>query len=189
MAFFSESAMCFSNLQNKYSKSLSWAWNLNKFFTVIGRKFKFQVQDSSLENLFWRFDKHTTLSEKKLPLEVTAKSLILSKYLLLCIDGFHWHFWSTVSQCRTRSWHYKIRHQICSVVLVNLIKKKKNIERKILEIILVSFQFYLPRQFKRRKTKKIVERHWKYSFPTLWRIDLTSFFYKQLHSWFPPEVS
>ena len=31
-------------------------------------KFKFQVQDSDLEYLFWRFDKHIALSEKKLPL-------------------------------------------------------------------------------------------------------------------------
>ena len=34
---------------------------------VMGRKLKFQVQDSDLENLFleiWRFEKHITLSEK-----------------------------------------------------------------------------------------------------------------------------
>ena len=35
----------------------------------MGGKFKFQVQDSDLEYLFWRFDKHIALSEKKLPLE------------------------------------------------------------------------------------------------------------------------
>jgi hypothetical protein len=34
----------------------------------MGGKFKFQVQDSDLEYLFWRFDKHIALSEKKLPL-------------------------------------------------------------------------------------------------------------------------
>ena len=49
--FFSESSIRFSNLQKKYSKLLSWAWNLNLLFTVIGEKFKFQVQDSDLENL------------------------------------------------------------------------------------------------------------------------------------------
>ena len=32
-----------------YSKLLSRAWNLNLLFTVIGGKFKFQVQDSDLE--------------------------------------------------------------------------------------------------------------------------------------------
>ena len=69
--FFSESAMCFSHCQNKYSKSLSWAWNLNELFTVMGGKFKFQIQDSNLEYLFWRFDKHIILSEKKLPLPAT----------------------------------------------------------------------------------------------------------------------
>ena len=30
--FYSESAMRFSNLQSNYSKSISWAWNLNKLF-------------------------------------------------------------------------------------------------------------------------------------------------------------
>ena len=34
----------------------------------MGGKFKFQVQDSDLEHLFWRFDTHIALSEKKLPL-------------------------------------------------------------------------------------------------------------------------
>ena len=71
--FFSEISMRFSNLQNKYSKSLSWAWNLNKLFIVMGGKFKFQVQDSDLEYLFWRFDKHIALSEKKLPLVRTSR--------------------------------------------------------------------------------------------------------------------
>ena len=32
--------------KEKYSKLLPWAWNLNLLFTVIGGKFKFQVQDS-----------------------------------------------------------------------------------------------------------------------------------------------
>ena len=36
----------------KYSKSLSWAENLNKLFTVLGRKFKFPAQDSDLEHVF-----------------------------------------------------------------------------------------------------------------------------------------
>ena len=43
------------NLQKKYSKFLSLAWNLNLLFTVIGGKYKFQVQDSNLEYLFRRF--------------------------------------------------------------------------------------------------------------------------------------
>ena len=47
--FFSESAMYFSHCQDKYPKSLSWAWNLNKLFTLMGRKFKFQV----FWNIFW----------------------------------------------------------------------------------------------------------------------------------------
>ena len=41
----------------------------------MGGKFKFQVQDSDLEYLFWRFDKHVALSEKKLPLTYTTLNL------------------------------------------------------------------------------------------------------------------
>ena len=52
--FFSESEICFLNLQisqNIYSKSPSWVWNLNKLFTVMGGNSNFQVQDSDLEYL------------------------------------------------------------------------------------------------------------------------------------------
>ena len=41
--------------------------NLNKLFTVMSGKFKFQVQDNDLKYLFWRFDKYIALSEKKPP--------------------------------------------------------------------------------------------------------------------------
>ena len=34
----------------------------------MGGKFKFQVQDSDLEYLFWHCEKHIALSEKKPPL-------------------------------------------------------------------------------------------------------------------------
>ena len=47
--FKSEDTGEFLLLQNKYSKSLSWAENLNKLFTVLGGKFKFSAQDSDLE--------------------------------------------------------------------------------------------------------------------------------------------
>ena len=36
----------------------------------MGGKFKLQVQDSDLEYLSWRFDKHIALPEKKIPLIV-----------------------------------------------------------------------------------------------------------------------
>ena len=52
--FTSEDTGNFLLLQHKYSKSLSWAENLNKLFTVLGRKFKFSAQDSDLEYLCWR---------------------------------------------------------------------------------------------------------------------------------------
>ena len=48
---------------------------MNLLFTVIGGKFKIQVQDSDLEYFFfeiWRFEKHITLSEKNPPLVKTC---------------------------------------------------------------------------------------------------------------------
>ena len=51
--FFSESAMCFSNLKKKYSKSLSWTWNLNFPPITVNNKFKFQAQDSNLEYFYF----------------------------------------------------------------------------------------------------------------------------------------
>ena len=54
--------------QNKYSKSLSWAENLNKLFTVLCGKFKFSAQDSDLEYLFWRSKNPPVSSDLKPPL-------------------------------------------------------------------------------------------------------------------------
>ena len=68
VAFFKKCDLFFKppSLQNKnILKELSWAWNLNLLFTVIGGKFKFQVKDI-LE--IGRFEKHIALSEKKSPL-------------------------------------------------------------------------------------------------------------------------
>ena len=47
----SEDTGKFLRLQHKYSKSLSWAENLNKLFTVLKGKFKSSAQDSELENV------------------------------------------------------------------------------------------------------------------------------------------
>ena len=51
--FFSEIAMCFSNLQKKYSNSLSWTWNLNFPSITVNNNFKFQAQDSNLEYFYF----------------------------------------------------------------------------------------------------------------------------------------
>ena len=51
--FKSEETGGFLLLQNKYSKSLYWAENLNKLYNVFGGKFKFSAQYSDLEYLFW----------------------------------------------------------------------------------------------------------------------------------------
>ena len=41
---------------------------MNKLFTVMGGKFKFQVQDSDLEYLFWQCKKPPVSSDIKPPL-------------------------------------------------------------------------------------------------------------------------
>ena len=46
VAFFQKVRFVFQISKKEYSILLSWAWNLNLLFTVIGGKFKFQVQDS-----------------------------------------------------------------------------------------------------------------------------------------------
>ena len=66
LAFFSESAMCFSNLPKKiYTKSLSWTWNLNLPLITVNNLFKFQAQNS---DLFWKFWKTNCTFWKKPPL-------------------------------------------------------------------------------------------------------------------------
>ena len=66
--FKSEETGGFLHCQNKYSKSLSWAENLNKLFTDLGGKFKFSAQDSDLEYLFWRSKNPPVSSDLKPPL-------------------------------------------------------------------------------------------------------------------------
>ena len=71
--FESEDTGKFLRLQHKYSKSLSWAENLNKLFTVLGGKFKFSAQDSDLEYLCWRCKNSPVSSDLKPPLIVYKK--------------------------------------------------------------------------------------------------------------------
>ena len=66
--FKSEDNGKFLRLQHKYSKSLFWAENLNKLFTVLGGKFKFSAQDSDLEYLCWRCKNSPVSSDIKPPL-------------------------------------------------------------------------------------------------------------------------
>jgi hypothetical protein len=76
--FFSESEIRFSNLpisQKDHSKKLSWAWNLNKLFTDMGRDFKFQTQDSFLELFFygdWEIWQTNLTFQKKPPWDQTV---------------------------------------------------------------------------------------------------------------------
>ena len=67
--FYSEDTGEFLHCQNKYSKSLSWAENLNKLFTVLGGKFKFSAQDSDMEYLCWQCKNSAVSSDLKPSLE------------------------------------------------------------------------------------------------------------------------
>ena len=59
--------------------------NLNKLFTVIGEKFKFQVQDRDLEYSFWQCEKHIALSEKKPPWKLTGNKITFQPEFYSCI--------------------------------------------------------------------------------------------------------
>ena len=67
--FKSEDIGEFLHLQHKYSKSLSWAENLNFPPTTVNNLFKFYAQDSSdLEYLCWRCKNLPVSSDLKPPL-------------------------------------------------------------------------------------------------------------------------
>ena len=57
--------------QNKYSKSLSWAENLNFLPKTVNNLFKFSAQDSDLEYLFWQRKNSSVSSDLKQPLKVS----------------------------------------------------------------------------------------------------------------------
>ena len=58
---------------NKYSKSLSWAENLNFPPKSVNNLFKFFAQDSDLEYLFWQQKKYPVSSDLKPPLPFDAE--------------------------------------------------------------------------------------------------------------------
>ena len=70
--FKSEDTGEFFHCRHKYSKSLSWAKNLNKLFAVLGGKFKFSAQGSDLEYLYWQWKFFPVSSDLKPPLENTT---------------------------------------------------------------------------------------------------------------------
>ena len=66
MAFFSESKIRFSNLQNKLLQITTL--NLKFLPITINNLFQFQAQDSDLDYSFWQCEKHNALSEKEPPI-------------------------------------------------------------------------------------------------------------------------
>ena len=72
--------------QNEYSKSLSWAKNLNfppqnskQLIQILGGKFKFSAQDSDLEYLFWQCKNSPVSSDLKPPLKMPIWIVYLNK--------------------------------------------------------------------------------------------------------------
>ena len=53
VAFFQKVRCVFQISKNKYSKSLSWTWNLNFLPITVNNKFKFQAQDRNLEYVYF----------------------------------------------------------------------------------------------------------------------------------------
>ena len=79
--FFSESAMCFSNLQKtifqKTILNLKFKFPANNSKVLLARNLNFKLR-IVFSNVFfleiWRFKKHIALSEKKSPLERQASA-------------------------------------------------------------------------------------------------------------------
>ena len=71
--FKSEEAGGFLHCQDKYSKSLSWAENLNFPPKTVNKLFKFSTQDSDLEYLSWQCKKSPVSSDFKPPLVTLPK--------------------------------------------------------------------------------------------------------------------
>ena len=84
--FKSEDTGGFLVLQNKYSKSLFWAENLNKLFNDLGGKFKLSAQDSNLEYLSWRCKNVPVSSDFNPPLvvETFIVKIVDIEFLSLC---------------------------------------------------------------------------------------------------------
>ena len=63
--------------------------NLNKLFTVLGRKFKFSAEDSDLEYLWWQCKISSISSDIKPPLEITILryALIFSFFTFFSLSG------------------------------------------------------------------------------------------------------
>ena len=69
-SFKSEGTGGFLLLQKIYSKSLSWAENLNKLFTVVGGKFKFSAHDRIIKGLVFCYQNCSDLLWEKIVLVI-----------------------------------------------------------------------------------------------------------------------
>ena len=96
--FKSEDTGEFLHLQHKYSKSLSWAENLNFPPKTVNNLFKLSAQDSDLEYLFWRSKNSPVSSDLKPPLAkvdfyfIEFLAMIVKKFNEKNIFHLTWNF-------------------------------------------------------------------------------------------------
>ena len=69
----------------------------------MGGNFKFQVQDSDLEYLFWQCEKHITLSEKKPPLAYQTQKYRLNDVTV------------SIQICRSKIFTIKAHADLCVI--------------------------------------------------------------------------
>jgi hypothetical protein len=97
--------------KTKYSKSLSWTWNLNFLPITVNNKLKFQAQDSNLEYFFWKFG------------DLKNESHFLNKSYLYLIHVMSQKIIACWYQIRTSMW-YNVE-LICSIIINSLLTGDK----------------------------------------------------------------
>ena len=107
--FKSEDTGWFLLLQQKYSKSLSWAENVNKLFTVLGRKFQFSAQDNDLEYLFWRSKNPPVSFDLKPPLVLGRFETNTYRFKPISLSFLSSMHWARFYACKTKIWKSKSR--------------------------------------------------------------------------------
>ena len=73
--------------QHKYSKSLSWAENLNFPPKTVNNLFKFSAQDSDLEYLYWQWKHSPVSSDLKPPSARSDLNQIPNLHILIRISS------------------------------------------------------------------------------------------------------
>ena len=110
---------------NKYSKSLSWAENLNFPHKTVNNLFNFSAQDSDLEYSFWQRKNSSvssdlkppqTKSKKKFQADISSKKRMNEFYFTTMkpqIDLFSFVFWRKL---KTPKRHFEIKWPFIMII-------------------------------------------------------------------------